>query len=63
MANKTAQWILWAIAMATFLALTLTGHTTLLGLTIAAVAIVWYTVVPSARRDDNRPRSWEPKKP
>jgi hypothetical protein len=57
MANKTAQWILWAIAMVIFLALTLTGHTTLLGLAITAVAIVWYSVVPEARSNDNRHRS------
>jgi len=56
MANKTAQWILWAITMVVFLALTLTGHTTLLGLTITAVAVVWYTVVPTARSNDNRYR-------
>jgi len=57
MANKTAEWILWAISMVIFLALALTGHTTLLGLTITAVAVVWYTVVPSARPNDNRHRS------
>ena len=48
MANKNVQWILWAISMVIFLALTLTGHTTLLGLTITAVAVVWYSVVPAA---------------
>jgi len=57
MANKTAQWIMWAIAMVIFLALTLTDHTTLLGLAITAVAIVWYSVVPEARSNDNRHRS------
>jgi membrane protein implicated in regulation of membrane protease activity len=49
MENKTFQWILWAITMVIFLALTLTGHTTALGLAITAVAVVWYTVVPEAR--------------
>jgi hypothetical protein len=48
MANKTVQWILWAIAMAIFLALALSGHTGLLGLAITAVAVIWYTVVPTA---------------
>jgi hypothetical protein len=48
MANKTVQWILWASAMLVFLALTLSGHTALLGLAITAVAVVWYTVVPKA---------------
>jgi len=48
MANDTFQWILWAVAMTVFLGLTLSGHTTLLGLTITAVAVIWYTVVPKA---------------
>jgi hypothetical protein len=56
MANKTLQWIVWAIAMVLFLGLTLSGHTTLLGLAITAVALVWYTVVPAARPKDNRNR-------
>jgi hypothetical protein len=46
MLSNHAQWILWAIAMVVFLGLTLTGHTTLLGLAITAVALVWYGVVP-----------------
>ncbi len=54
MANKTLQWILWAIAMVVFLGLTLSGHTTLLGLAITAVAVLWYTVVPEAHPKDNR---------
>ena len=49
MESKTLQWILWAITMAIFLALTLTGHTTVLGLAITAVAVFWYSVVPEAR--------------
>ena len=56
MANKTAQWIMWAVAMVIFLALTLTGHTALLGLTITAVALIWYTVVPPAGSNDNKYR-------
>ena len=54
MANKTLPWILWAIAMVVFLGLTLSGHTTLLGLAITAVAVLWYTVVPVAHPKDNR---------
>jgi hypothetical protein len=54
MASKTLQWILWAIAMAVFFGLTLSGHTTLLGLAITAVALIWYTVVPAAHPKDNR---------
>jgi hypothetical protein len=56
MLSRNTQWILWALAMMVFLALTLSGHTTLLGLAITAVAIVWYTVVPPARPNDNRYR-------
>ena len=48
MHNITLQWILWAVVMTVFLGLTLSGHTTLLGLTITAVAVIWYTVVPKA---------------
>ena len=48
MRNTTLQWILWAIAMVVFLVLALSGHTTLLGVAITAVGIVWYTVVPKA---------------
>lgn len=54
MANRSWQWILWGIAMVVFLGLTLSGHTTLLGLTITAVAVVWYTVVPPARSNDKK---------
>ena len=56
MLSKSTQWIFWAIAMAVFLALSLTGHTALLGMTITVVALVWYTVVPAARPNDNRSR-------
>ena len=48
MRNTSFQWILWAIAMMVFFGLTLTGHTTLLGLAITAVGVIWYTVVPKA---------------
>ena len=49
MNSQALQWILWAIAMVVFLGLTLTGHTTLLGLAITAVALLWHTVVPEPR--------------
>jgi hypothetical protein len=54
MANNRLQWILWAIAMVVFLVLALSGHTTLLGLAITAVGVIWYTVVPNPRPDHNR---------
>jgi len=56
MSSKGLQWILWAIAMIVFLALSLGGHRMALGLTITAVAVVWYTFVPAAGAKDNRYR-------
>ncbi len=44
---KTTQWILWAIAMVLFASLALSGRTRDLGLAIAAVAVLWYVVVPA----------------
>ena len=48
MTNKTAQWILWAVAMVMFTALSLSGHWNWLGMAIMAVAVIWYAVVPKA---------------
>ena len=48
MKSKTAQWILWAIAMSLFLGLTLSGHFDWLGVAILATSLVWYMVVPRA---------------
>ena len=47
MKSKTAQWILWAVAMAVFTALAFSSHQNWLGVAIAAVAVIWYTVVPN----------------
>ncbi len=41
------EWILWAVAMIVFLWLMLTGRTLDLGLAIAAVAVLWYVIVPA----------------
>jgi len=49
MLSRRTEWILWAIAMVIFLVLTLSGHTMVLGLSIAVVAVIWYTVVPGAQ--------------
>ncbi|MGB8770914.1 MAG: hypothetical protein WCC92_14945 [Candidatus Korobacteraceae bacterium] len=46
MKSKSAQWILWAVAMVIFTALSFSGHWDWLGLAITAVAVIWYTVVP-----------------
>lgn len=48
MKNKSAQWTLWAGAMGIFTALTLSGHSDWLSVTIPAVAVIWYAVVPKA---------------
>ena len=45
--NCRAQWILWAIAMVVLAVLALSGRTLDLGLAIAAVAVVWYVIVPA----------------
>jgi hypothetical protein len=44
---QTTEWILWAIAMIVFLWLMLSGRTRDLGLAIAAVAVLWYVIVPA----------------
>lgn len=46
MQSKTAQWILWAITMIIFSALTLSRHFDWLALAIVLSSLVWYTVVP-----------------
>ena len=48
MKSKTAQWIVWAVAMVIFTALTLGGHWYWLTAAITAVAVIWYAVVPKA---------------
>jgi dolichyl-phosphate-mannose--protein O-mannosyl transferase len=45
--NCKTQWILWAIAMGIFLGLALSGRMVDLGLAIAAVAVLWYVIVPA----------------
>jgi hypothetical protein len=44
---QTTEWVLWAIAMMVFLSLAMSGRTIGLGLAIAAVAVLWYVVVPA----------------
>ncbi len=45
MKSKTAQWILWAITMAIFLALSLTRHFDALLVAILVSWLVWSTLV------------------
>jgi hypothetical protein len=47
MKSKTAQWILWAVAMVIFTTLTVSSLWDWLGLAIMATAVIWYTVVPN----------------
>jgi hypothetical protein len=44
---QTTQWIFWAISMTIFLALAWSGRTGDLGLAIAAVAVLWYVIMPA----------------
>jgi len=44
---QTTEWILWAIAMIVFLVLAISGRMMDLGVAIAAVAVVWYVIVPA----------------
>ena len=46
MQSKTAQWILWAITMAVFGALSLTRHFDALLVAMVISSVVWYVVVP-----------------
>jgi len=46
MQSKTAQWILWAITMSIFAALTLTRHFDVLLVAMVISSLVWYVVVP-----------------
>jgi len=46
---QTTDWILWSIAMVIFLILAVSGRTLELGLAIAAVAVLWYVIVPAVR--------------
>ena len=46
---QATEWILWAVAMGIFLILALDGRMYELGLAIAAVAVLWYGIVPALR--------------
>jgi len=46
MQSKTAQWILWAIIMIIFSALTIGRHYDALLVALIISSLVWYTVVP-----------------
>jgi hypothetical protein len=49
MSSKTAQWIIWALLMVVFSALTLTAHWTDLALALTVTAVFWYGIVPRPR--------------
>lgn len=46
MKSIVAQWILWAVTMALFLWLTLSGHFDWLVVAMIVSSVVWYVVVP-----------------
>jgi hypothetical protein len=46
--KETTQWILWAVTMAIFLWLTLTGQFDWLIVAMIVASLVWYTLVPRA---------------
>lgn len=49
MNSKTVQWILWALVMALFTALTLAARWTDLALALTITAVLWYGIVPDTR--------------
>jgi hypothetical protein len=49
MTSKTTQWIIWALLMVGFTALTLTGRWTDLALALTITAVFWYGIVPRPR--------------
>jgi len=53
MRNKSIQWMLWALVMMVFTALTLTGRWIDLALTMTVVAVLWYGIVPEPGSGDN----------
>jgi hypothetical protein len=49
MTGKTTQWIVWALLMVVFTALTLTAHWIDLALALTVTAVFWYGIVPRPR--------------
>jgi hypothetical protein len=49
MSSKFVQWIVWAVLMALFTALTLAERWTDLALAMTAAAVLWYGIVPAPR--------------
>ncbi len=53
MTNKNVQWVIWALLMTLFTALTLAGRWLDLALTLTISAVIWYGIVPETTSDDN----------
>jgi hypothetical protein len=53
MNKKTMQWLIWALLMGLFTALTLAERWLDLALMLTISAAVWYGIVPAAGSDDN----------
>ena len=49
MSSKFVQWIVWAVLMALFTALTLAERWTDLALAMTVAAVLWYGIVPAPR--------------
>ena len=49
MSSKFVQWIVWAVVMALFTALTLAERWTDLALAMTVAAVLWYGIVPAPR--------------
>ena len=49
MSSKTVQWMIWAVLMTLFTALTLAGRWTDLALALTVTGVFWYGIVPKPR--------------
>jgi hypothetical protein len=49
MSSKTTQWIIWALLMVVFTALTLAARWTDLALALTVTGVFWYGIVPKPR--------------
>lgn len=53
MNSKAMQWVLWAILMGVFTALTLSARWLDLALALTVAAVFWYGIVPEPTSRDN----------
>jgi hypothetical protein len=48
MSSKSVQWMIWAVLMTLFTALTLAGRWTDLALALTVTGVFWYGIVPKS---------------